>query len=105
MELRRVDPCRVLVLEDEPSLRRSLVRFLERRGVDVVGARNLQEARACLESAPVDAAVLDVSLPDGDGLDLLPLTNPGSSLVVSGLGVEVVSSVALLRPGFSLFVE
>ena len=83
MDFRRVDPWRVLVLEDEPSLRRNLIRFLESRGVSVVGARTLKEARACLESAPVDAAVLDVSLPDGDGLDLLPLTSPASSLVVS----------------------
>jgi len=74
---------RVLVLEDEAVLRRSLTRLLERRGLMVVAAATLQEARAHLRGTDIDAAILDVSLPDGDGLDLLPLTHADHSLVVS----------------------
>ena len=73
---------RVLVLEDEAVLRRSLTRLLERRGLMVVAAATLQEARAHLRGTDIDAAILDVSLPDGDGLDLLPLTHADHSLVV-----------------------
>lgn len=73
----------VLVVEDEAVLRRNLTRLLERRGLVVVAAASVMEARAFLQRAEVDAAILDVSLPDGDGLDLLPLTRSSCSLVVS----------------------
>lgn len=73
----------VLVVEDEAVLRRNLTRLLERRGLAVVAASSVTEARALLQRAAVDAAILDVSLPDGDGLDLLPLTRSSHSLVVS----------------------
>jgi DNA-binding response OmpR family regulator len=74
---------RVLILEDETLLRRSLARLLERRGHRVVSAGSIAEARKLLREWRVDAAILDVGLPDGNGLDLLPLTRIDRSLVVS----------------------
>ena len=74
---------RVLIVEDETLLRRCLTRLLERRGHRVLPAGSIEEARELLAQEPVDAAILDVGLPDGDGLDLLPLTCVDRSLVVS----------------------
>jgi DNA-binding response OmpR family regulator len=74
---------RVLIVEDETLLRRCLTRLLERSGHRVVPAGSLEEARELLREQPVDAAILDVGLPDGNGLDLLPLTRSDRSLVVS----------------------
>ncbi|MEE2664570.1 MAG: response regulator [Myxococcota bacterium] len=72
-----------MILEDETLLRRCLTRLLERHGHEVVPAGSVEEARNLLRGRPVDAAILDVGLPDGNGLDLLPVTRVDRSLVVS----------------------
>jgi DNA-binding response OmpR family regulator len=74
---------RILIVEDEAVLRRTLTRLLERKGLMVLPAGNIREALSYLQGSEVDATILDVTLPDGDGLDLLPLTRVTSSLVVS----------------------
>ena len=73
----------ILIVEDEPRLRRCLASFLSRRGWNVTAAGSLAEARAELAASSFDAAVLDVGLPDGDGLDLISRTGPQRSLIVS----------------------
>jgi DNA-binding response OmpR family regulator len=62
---------RLLVVEDEPRIAEILRPSLEQAGfaVDFVGL--CAEGRALLASHPYDAAILDLGLPDGDGLDLL----------------------------------
>ncbi|WP_298282326.1 response regulator transcription factor [Acidocella sp.] len=62
---------KLLVVEDEPELGRLLRTALERAGFAVDLAPRLREARGFLAVAGYDAAVLDLSLPDGDGLSLL----------------------------------
>jgi two-component system chemotaxis response regulator CheY len=63
---------RVLLVDDEASLRRVMRRVLERRGLDVVGeAADGQEAvDKCRELNP-DVVVLDVRMPSMDGLTAL----------------------------------
>lgn len=61
----------ILLLEDDGLLRKRLGASLERAGGDVNLAGSLAEARRLLEAVSVDAAVLDVNLPDGRGTDLL----------------------------------
>jgi two-component system copper resistance phosphate regulon response regulator CusR len=60
----------VLVVEDQKSLLRNLVRGLEEEGYDVAAAASIGEARDALAAQP-DVIVLDLMLPDGSGLDLL----------------------------------
>jgi DNA-binding response OmpR family regulator len=62
---------RVLVVDDEPDLRLILRLNLERWGHDVVLAANAAEADQVLSSQPVDAVLLDVSMPGESGLELL----------------------------------
>lgn len=62
---------RILVIEDEPSLRTDLLDFLSLRGFEAQGAATASEARAILAAGPSPAIViLDIGLPDGDGFDL-----------------------------------
>jgi DNA-binding NarL/FixJ family response regulator len=63
---------RVLVVEDEPRIREAIVvQFKRDPGFEVVGqAGSLADARGMLERA--DVAILDVGLPDGVGIDLIP---------------------------------
>lgn len=59
----------IMLLEDDEALRGALGELFEREGYDVVTAGSLREARAAM-SAQIDLAVMDVSLPDGDGVSL-----------------------------------
>ncbi|MDY7231438.1 response regulator transcription factor [Hyalangium rubrum] len=60
---------RVLVVEDDPNLRLTLVDNLEEEGYAVQAASTLSEART-LWKAGADVVVLDIMLPDGDGYTL-----------------------------------
>ena len=63
------DPLTILVVEDEPSLRKVLDRSLTYAGFRVIAVEGLAQARA-LGSGDVQLALLDIMLPDGSGLEL-----------------------------------
>ena len=62
---------RVLVIEDEGALREQLVKSLRQAGYAVDAADSGQEAVYMGSEYPVDVAVLDLGLPDIDGLEVL----------------------------------
>lgn len=62
-------PARVLIVEDDEGIARPLGRALETAGYEVVRASTGTEALRVLR-VPVDAVILDLGLPDVDGLDL-----------------------------------
>ena len=59
---------RVLVVDDEPQLRRALERALKLEGYEVELAADGEEALRSVVAAPLDAIVLDVLMPKLDGL-------------------------------------
>jgi len=61
---------RILVVDDEPSLRASLERALRLEGSSVELAGDGLEALSALSERPYDAVVLDVTMPDVDGLEV-----------------------------------
>jgi DNA-binding NtrC family response regulator len=62
---------RILVVDDDPSIRFSLKRYLTSSGYDVEVAETCATALAAWRAAPPDVAILDYDLPDGNGVDLL----------------------------------
>ncbi len=62
---------RILVVEDEDSIRTALVRAFTRDGHEVRAAADLGEAQAFVSGWTPDLAVSDLKLPDGNGLDLM----------------------------------
>ena len=60
---------KILLVEDDTALRGALEELLCREGYDVVKASNVRTAREGLD-ATADLVILDVGLPDGDGVEL-----------------------------------
>ncbi|MBV8817374.1 MAG: response regulator, partial [Acidobacteriaceae bacterium] len=97
---------RVLILDDEPNIRRSLQMILEHSGYAVVTAGTLEEGRRVSDGA--DALLLDVRLPDGSGIDFLrqfrdrDATAP--AIMISGHGT-ISDAVEATRAGAFDFLE
>jgi two-component system KDP operon response regulator KdpE len=66
-------PAKILVVDDEPAIRRLLRNTLERAGYEIIEARNGREAIAMAAAEHPSAILLDLGLPDRDGLGLIPL--------------------------------
>lgn len=63
---------RVLVVDDEPSIRFAVRDFLESKGLAVDEAESCERAVAVFGAVRPDVAVLDYRLPDGTALELIP---------------------------------
>ena len=77
---------KVLVVDDEPQIRRLLRNTLERADYNVAVAVDAREAMRMLAVEKPDAVLLDLGLPDRDGLELVPLIKAQSDatlLIVS----------------------
>lgn len=61
---------KILIIEDEPDIRKTLEYNISREGYHVVSASSLVEAKSQLESDSFSLILLDLMLPDGSGLDL-----------------------------------
>jgi DNA-binding response OmpR family regulator len=72
---------RLLVIEDERELGGLVRSALERSGFAVDLAETLDAATACLDLVRYDLAILDLALPDGDGLTLLRTVRKRGSIL------------------------
>ena len=61
---------KILIIEDEPDIRKTLEYNISREGYEVISASSLSEAKQNLESSSFSLLLLDLMLPDGSGLDL-----------------------------------
>ena len=61
---------KILIIEDEPDIRKTLEYNISREGYEVISASSLSEARQNLDSSSFSLLLLDLMLPDGSGLDL-----------------------------------
>ena len=73
---------RVLVVDDEPHIRTVLRGYLEAEGFEVAEAADGEAALAALRENPPDLVLLDVMLPDMDGLEVLRRLRSGSDAYV-----------------------
>lgn len=91
----------VLLVEDDPATALLTERFLESPGRRVVKAQGGEEMWRLLKDHPVDLILLDLSLPDADGRDLLvalrenPLTRHTPVVILSGRRAVEVRGEAL----------
>ncbi len=87
----------ILVVDDEPLLRKRLARFLDEGGANVVSVGSFEEAKNALLSMPFDYALLDVHLPDGLGVDLLDFAKDTSCVVMTADGGWEIAVEAMKR--------
>ena len=71
---------RVLIIEDNARLAGLISHGIAQHGFSGDGVGSIDEAEAALDSVSYDAVILDLGLPDGDGLGWLRHERPGRSL-------------------------
>lgn len=88
------EPARVLLVEDDTSIRRFVAMALEELPVSLVEAGTLAEAEAALAGPPFRLVLCDLMLPDGSGLALLqqlvaePARRQGARLAAFSAGIS-----------------
>jgi DNA-binding NtrC family response regulator len=99
---RRPAPTALLLVDDEQNFRRLTARELEHAGYAVETAGTLQEARAALARRQFHLLLLDVQLPDGNGLDLLKevrASAPATEVVMLTAYGTVEEAIRALKQG------
>lgn len=92
----------LLLLEDDERLSEVLGNALSRRGFQVTSVASINAGRAALAEAAFSHAVLDLSLPDGSGLELIPALTEGEepALVVVLTGyASIATAVEAIKLG------
>jgi DNA-binding NtrC family response regulator len=93
---------KILLVEDEPAVRKTLEQQLRNRRYDVASAATLEAARTFLTKDSFDLVIADVRLPDGEGTELLRQvqSRPQRPLIVMISGVGTVeTAVDCMRIG------
>ena len=98
----------VLLVEDETSVRNVLFKKLTQRGYRVISSSLISEARSfILSSLKIDLTIVDLKLPDGDGINLLPEIkefNPhAETIILTGYGT-IELAVSASKQGAFQFV-
>jgi len=99
---------RVLVVDDEKLIRLWLEAHVADAGHEVVLADTLSAARRSFESTPPDAVLLDLRLPDGDGMDLLREfleADPDLVAIILSAHGDIGTAVAAVKAGAYHFLE
>jgi two-component system, NtrC family, response regulator AtoC len=93
---------RVLVAEDEPTYARTVARYLEGRGHEVRVTATGKATQKALSEAEWDVLLLDLKLPDADGVDLLAQVRQEhadiQTIIVTGFA-NVESAIGSMRLG------
>jgi DNA-binding response OmpR family regulator len=87
---------RILVVEDEPFIALDLADAVEQAGGEVVGpAMSVAEALALIEAQPIDAAILDFNLIDGDATPIIRrlASTPAPLVLHTGASVTALPDV------------
>ncbi|OWW00423.1 two-component system response regulator [Rhizobium sp. R693] len=96
----------ILVVDDDPRIRQMLQRYFEHEGYKVTCVANGSETRSALSAKPFDIVLLDLVLPDQDGIDLAREIRRVSNvpiMILTGRG-DVVDCVVGLEVGADDYV-
>jgi DNA-binding NarL/FixJ family response regulator len=99
-----VTPIRVMLVEDDADFRRLMASLFDRQSdLELVAqAGSLAEARKLADTVSLDVTVLDLGLPDGDGVDLIPelrRVNAGVAVLIFSASLDPASIEKATRVG------
>jgi DNA-binding NtrC family response regulator len=103
---RRQRPFVTLVLEDDDDFRESLAALIRSEGHETVACGTIAAAKEALAEAPPDLLFIDLTLPDGRGMDLMldPAVPPGTAFVVVSGDASPAARTAAYRRGAADFL-
>jgi response regulator RpfG family c-di-GMP phosphodiesterase len=93
---------RILVVEDEPEIRRFVREYLEWLGYDVTTAADAASALAQLDGTPLDLLLTDLRLPGTSGLDLMLRVrehSPGTRLILMSAHADARAAAQAIDRG------
>ncbi len=93
---------KILIVDDDSSVVFGFSKYLAGSGYDVKSASTLQEAETALLSRNLDIILLDLTLPDGRGIDWIPKIkkkNPETTIIIITGDGEIASAVEAMRRG------
>ncbi len=93
---------KILIVDDEKILTTVLKNLLTREGYEVAIAENGETALRFLKNEPFDVVLLDLRLPDANGLDLLPKIRelaPEAGVIIITAYAEIRSAVSAIKEG------
>jgi DNA-binding response OmpR family regulator len=93
---------KILLVDDEASIRHSLGEILHLEGYDVVPAESGEAALEAIQSSPFDLVLLDLKMPGMDGLDVLRHIHkhaPDTKVILLTAHGSLESAVEALRQG------
>ncbi|BCS89798.1 response regulator [Pseudodesulfovibrio sediminis] len=99
---------KVLLIDDEVEFLEALSERMELRGMDVVTAENAQKAVAALDSGEYDAIVLDLQMPDMNGIDMLKIikeSHPEMQVILLTGKATLEAGVKAMKLGAMDFME
>jgi len=99
---------RILIVDDEASLRTALFRALDRKGYQVITSSTYKEAETVSQTdKALDLALVDLRLPDGDGIELmskLRSMHPNIQVIILTGHASIETAVDATRKGAFHFV-
>ena len=98
---------KILVVDDEPEVRLVLAEFLESQGYEVAAAASGAEALAMVDAAKPHVVLLDVTMPEMDGIETLKrlvADNPGLPIIMVTANADVDVTSRLLALGAADYI-
>lgn len=106
MTVESSDKTQILVVDDDPRIRQLLQRYFEQEGYKVTCVANGKDMRSAFRATHIDIVLLDLVLPDQDGIDLAREIRSGSNVPIMILTgrEDIVDCVVGLEVGADDYV-
>ena len=105
----RLNQSRILIIDDDVNLRKTLTDILQLKGYETVSAANGQEGLARIQETPVNLALIDIGLPDISGIEVMKRIKadfPATEVIILTGNAALDSAIeAANRGAFSYLIK